>query len=63
MLLIGERSDGSLAVYVADIIGAPAALIKQARGFARRNPNWLRIVKKNYGFWWISKLLTAIYAR
>lgn len=34
MLLIGERSDGSLAVYVADIIGAPAALIKQGPRFA-----------------------------
>ena len=34
MLLNGERSGRSLAVYVPNIIGAPASLIKPARDFA-----------------------------
>ena len=52
---MGERSGGSLAVYVGHIIGALALLIKRTGEFARRDPNWLLIVKKNYGFWWMAR--------
>ena len=46
MLLSGERSGRSLAVYVPDIIGAPASPIKQRNEFAPRNPKRHRIRKR-----------------
>jgi hypothetical protein len=57
-----ERLGGSLAVYVGHIIGALALLIKRTGEFARRDPNWLRIVNKTYGFWRVARCLTAICA-
>jgi hypothetical protein len=63
MLLSGERSGRSLAVYVGHIIGALASLSKRSGEFARQNPNFIELGRELRLMVFCGELSDVMYAR